>query len=142
VALTDVGFGISQLLPIIVQAIYSYETSKSRSGLLLVEQPELHLHPNLQAKIADFIIKKSQPSQNREGLQWIIETHSESLIRRLQRRVKEKQIKPEDVSILYVDRIGDYGSVIKRMRLDEYGDFIDSWPDGFFVDAFSDLTSD
>lgn len=142
VALTDVGFGISQLLPIIVQAIYSYETSKSRSGLLLVEQPELHLHPNLQAKIADFIIKKSQPTQNREGLQWIIETHSESLIRRLQRRVKEKQIKPEDVSILYVDRVGDYGSVIKRMRLDEYGDFIDSWPDGFFVDAFSDLTSD
>jgi hypothetical protein len=53
-----------------------------------------------------------------------------------------KQIKPEDVSILYVDRVGDYGSVIKRMRLDEYGDFIDSWPDGFFVDAFSDLTSD
>jgi predicted ATPase len=140
VALTDVGFGISQLLPIIIQAIYSYELSKKRRSLILVEQPELHLHPNLQAKIADFIIKKSQPTQNREGLQWIIETHSESLIRRLQRRVKEKQLKPEDVSILYVDRVGDYGSVIKRLRLDEYGEFIDSWPNGFFVDAFSDLT--
>jgi len=140
VALTDVGFGISQLLPIIIQAIYSYEFSKKRRSLILVEQPELHLHPNLQAKIADFIIKKSQPTQNHEGLQWIIETHSESLIRRLQRRVKEKQLKPEDVSILYVDRVGDYGSVIKRLRLDEYGEFIDSWPNGFFVDAFSDLT--
>jgi predicted ATPase len=139
VALTDVGFGISQLLPIIIQATYSYETSKNKTGLMLVEQPELHLHPNLQAKIADFIIRKSKPSQNREGLQWIIETHSESLIRRLQRRVKEKKLKPEDISILYVDRVGDYGSVIKRLRLDEYGDFIDSWPDGFFVDAFSDL---
>ena len=142
VALTDVGFGISQLLPIIVQATYSYETSKNKTGLMLVEQPELHLHPNLQAKIADFIIRKSKPALNKEGLQWIIETHSESLIRRLQRRVKEKQLKPEDISILYVDRVGDYGSVIKRLRLDEYGDFIDSWPDGFFVDAFSDLTDE
>jgi predicted ATPase len=142
VALTDVGFGISQLLPIIVQAIYLYEKSNIRKGLILVEQPELHLHPNLQAKIADFILRKSQPNENKEGVQWIIETHSESLIRRLQKRVKEKLIKPEDISFLYVDKIDSIGSVIKRLRLDEDGDFIDSWPNGFFVDAFSDLLGD
>ena len=73
--------------------------------------------------------------------QWIVETHSELLILRIQRRIREGSLNPSDVSVLYVNPNAPdaEGSTISRLRLDEKGDFIDEWPDGFFEDGFGEL---
>ena len=132
VTLADVGFGINQLLPVIIEGVASepYAT-------LCVEQPEIHLHPRLQANIADLMIETSSRKQ------WIVETHSELLILRLQRRIRERKIKSSDVSVLYVDPNTDgQGSIIKKLKLDKNGDFSDEWPDGFFDEGFNELMTE
>ena len=129
VALLDVGFGISQLLPFIVQSLVS------EKQIISIEQPEVHVHPRLQADLGDLLAEAIQkPRQN----QFIIETHSEHLILRLQRLVRKKQIRPEDVSVIYVSR-GPEGANAERLRLDEDGDFIDDWPNGFFPERLREL---
>ena len=134
----DVGFGISCILPVIVEGIASQE-----SATICVEQPEIHLHPSLQANIADLMIDTiaDEPGKRK---QWIVETHSELLITRLQRRVREGGIRSEDVTVLYVDPDNEYseGSAIIKLRLDENGDFIDHWPHGFFDEAFNELMAE
>ena len=129
VALSDVGFGISQLLPFIVQSLVS------EGQIISIEQPEVHVHPKLQADLGDLLaasIKKDQPNQ------FIVETHSEHLILRMQRLVRKQQIKPEDISVIYVSR-GPDGAKAERLRLDEEGDFIDEWPNGFFAERLREL---
>ena len=129
IALPDVGFGISQLLPFVVQSLVSEEQ------IISIEQPEVHVHPKLQADLGDLLaaaIKKDRPNQ------FIIETHSEHLILRLQRLVRKKEIKPEDVSVIYVSR-GPEGAESQCLRLDEDGDFIDEWPNGFFPERLREL---
>lgn len=141
VAPSDVGFGIGQLLPIIVEGLIS------SNRVLLVEQPEIHLHPKLQAHIADFVIETSGLKKTAEDgstrimpkNQWIIETHSEALILRLQKRIRQGTISKEDVSILYVSQRPADGSKIIQLRLDDHGDFIDEWPHGFFEESFDEL---
>ena len=127
VALPDVGFGISQLLPFVVQSLVSEER------IISIEQPEVHVHPKLQADLGDLLAEAIT-----RGNQFIIETHSEHLILRLQRLVREKEIKPEDVSVIYVSR-GPEGAKSQRLRIDEEGDFIDEWPDGFFPERLREL---
>ena len=128
-ALPDVGFGISQLLPFIVQSLVS------EKQIISIEQPEVHVHPRLQADLGDLLAEAiKEPRQNR----FIIETHSEHLILRLQRLVRKKEIKPEDVSVVYVSR-GPEGAKAERLRLDEDGDFIDEWPSGFFLERLREL---
>ena len=138
VTLADVGYGINQLLPVIIEGIASQEDS-----IICVEQPEIHLHPRLQADIADLMIDTiaDEPGKRK---QWIVETHSELLILRLQRRIREGKIKPEDISVLYVDPDdkNTEGSAIISLRMDENGDFIDHWPEGFFDEAFNELTAE
>ena len=129
VALSDVGFGVSQLLPFIVQSLIAEEQ------IISIEQPEVHVHPKLQADLGDLLaaaIKKENPNQ------FIIETHSEHLILRLQRLVRKKEIKPEDVSVIYVSRRPE-GAKAERLHLDEDGDFIDEWPNGFFTERLREL---
>ncbi len=129
VALPDVGFGISQLLPFVVQSLVSEEQ------IISIEQPEVHVHPRLQADLGDLLaeaIKKPRRSQ------FIVETHSEHLILRLQRLVYKNRIKPEDVSVIYVSR-GPEGAEAQRLHLDEEGDFIDEWPNGFFLERLREL---
>ena len=128
VALPDVGFGISQLLPFIVQSL------ASAGRIISIEQPEVHVHPRLQADLGDLLAKAIKKHQK----QFIIETHSEHLILRLQRLVRKKQIEPEDVSVIYVSR-GLEGAKAERLRLDEEGDFIDEWPKGFFLERLREL---
>ena len=95
VALADVGFGVSQLLPFIVQSLVS------EKQIISIEQPEVHVHPKLQADLGDLLAEAiKKPRQNR----FIVETHSEHPILRLQRLIYEKKIKPEDVSVIYVSR--------------------------------------
>src|SRR5262249_47084484 len=97
--------------------------------------PEVHIHPRLQADLADLLIEATrEPRLN----QFIIETHSEHLALRLQRRVREKKIVPGDVSVLYVSR-GVNGAAGKPLGLDEEGDFIDYFPGGFFPERLREL---
>lgn len=141
VAPSDVGFGIGQLLPIIV------EGAVARNKILCVEQPEIHLHPRLQAHVADLLIETAGLVPPKDGArptlrhsnQWIVETHSESLMLRLQRRIREQLIRPEDVSILYVEPGGANGSRIMQLRLDEHGEFVDEWPMGFFEERYAEV---
>lgn len=129
VALPDVGYGISQLLPFVVQSLVSEQQ------IISIEQPEVHVHPRLQADLGDLLAEAiKEPRQN----QFIIETHSEHLILRLQRLVYERRIKPEDVSVIYVSR-GPEGAETQRLHLDGEGDFVDEWPDGFFPERLREL---
>ena len=81
--------------------------------------------------------------KNGKRKQWIVETHSELLILRLQRRIREGKIKPEDISVLYVDPNDESteGSAIKVLRLGEDSYFKDPWPDGFFADSLKEQLS-
>ncbi|MYC77458.1 AAA family ATPase [Candidatus Poribacteria bacterium] len=129
VALPDVGFGVSQLLPFIVQSLVAKEQ------IISIEQPEVHVHPKLQADLGDLLAEAiKEPRQNR----FIVETHSEHLILRLQRLIRKKLLEPEDVSVIYVSR-GPEGAKAERLHLDEDGDFIDEWPNGFFLERLREL---
>lgn len=127
---TDVGFGISQLMPIIVEGLINKET-------ICVEQPETHLHPKMQAELADFFISTSIKSGS-DGCQWIIETHSEALMLRIMRRVRDGKINHNDISVIYVEPTPD-GAIALQLSLDRRGDFIDEWPGGFFEQSFDDI---
>ena len=135
VTLADVGYGINQILPVIIEGIASHKGS-----IICVEQPEIHLHPRLQANIADLMIDTIADEDVQANKQWIVETHSELLILRLQRRIREGKIKPEDISVLYVDPNDESteGSAIKVLRLGEDSYFRDPWPDGFFADSLNE----
>ena len=144
VAPSDVGFGIGQLLPILVQAVVA---NRSRGAITCVEQPEIHLHPKLQAHLADLFIETSgagntgmEDESARSEHQWIVETHSEALMLRLQRRIREGKVDPNQVAVLYVERVPDgTSSTVTQLRLDEHGDFIDEWPEGFFEEGFDEI---
>jgi predicted ATPase len=125
----DVGIGISQVLPILVQC------SSESNATICIEQPELHLHPRLQGDLADVFIRTSIGSEQNNS--YVIETHSEHIIRRLMRRIREGKISKDDVSILYVES-GLNGSTVTPIRMDDDGDLIDEWPNGFFEESFRD----
>ncbi|QBJ63528.1 AAA family ATPase [Pseudoalteromonas sp. DL-6] len=124
----DVGFGIGQVLPIIFEAVVSDKNS------ICVEQPEIHLHPRLQAHLADLFIDSVESGKN----QWIVETHSEALMLRIQRRIREKRISKEMISVLYVD-VGETGAQVTRISLDDDGDFTTAWPEGFFEERLNEI---
>ena len=137
---SDVGFGIGQLLPIVVEGVVS------EKRILCVEQPEIHLHPRLQAHLADFFIKtsigcnKERKSFGKSSNQWLIETHSEALMLRLQRRIRERELSANDVSVIYVDPPkGEEGTRLLELRLDEEGNFLDEWPAGFFEESYDEI---
>jgi hypothetical protein len=122
----DVGIGISQVLPVLVMAF------GSEGKLLAMEQPEIHLHPALQAELADVFIESALGKRKNT---FILETHSEHLILRLMRRIREEKLRPDDVCVLFVEPT-DRGSRFVELRIDEDGDFIDEWPGGFFEESF------
>jgi len=128
----DIGVGISQVLPVVVAA---QDTSAS---VVCIEQPELHIHPSVQVGLGDLFIDGAQDKH----LSFLIETHSEHLVMRLQRRIRETtagELPPEqtaltaaEVNIIYLDR-DDGGTVCAvAVGLDENGKFTDRWPRGFF----------
>jgi hypothetical protein len=131
VSMLDVGFGISQVLPIIVQSMLSH------GNTILIEQPEIHLHPKLQAALGTLLAKGIRSPRNN---QFLVETHSEHLMLRIQRLIREGTLHPADVSVLYVTREED-GSHCYSLRLDDEGDFIDEWPEGFFEEGFREIFS-
>ena len=128
VLITDVGFGVSQLLPVLVLCYYVPENST-----IILEQPEIHLHPKVQSDLADVLI---DVVKNR-NVQIILESHSEHLLLRLMRRMAEEDISA-DQTALYFCQIHDGTSEIERLKIDEYGN-ISNWPQDFFGDSTGEL---
>lgn len=127
VTIADVGFGVSQLLPIVMVGLRS-----DPGDLLVFEQPEIHLHPMLQANLADFLI-----ALTRQGKRILLETHSDHIIHRLRRRAAEDaadQLK-DQISILFVrPGTGSGGSLVEPLTVDQYGQ-ISNWPPDFLPEA-------
>lgn len=136
VKITDVGFGVSQVLPALVQAFYCPPHST-----VWMEQPEIHLHPQLQAELADVFVSAVQARENgkERQAQLIIESHSEHFLNRLQRRVAEGAISPDDVAVYFCRRI-DAATVLEPLQLNEYGE-IENWPEDFFGDEMADISA-
>ena len=139
----DVGFGISQVLPVLVEAF------GSNNRIVAIEQPEIHLHPALQADLGDvFITSALGPQRNT----FLLETHSEHLLLRIMRRMRDTvngtlppgipPVHPDDVAILFVQPKADGStSVIEELRLDTDGTLVDHWPGGFFEEGFKERFS-
>ena len=125
--LTDVGFGVSQVLPVVTLLQYVPEGST-----VILEQPEIHLHPLAQANLADVIINAATHRQ----VQVILESHSEHLLLRLQRRITEEAVPADDIQ-LYFCTIPEGISKLEKLKLDLFGQ-IDNWPDNFMGDAFGE----
>lgn len=135
----DVGVGMSQLIPVIVSTMEEKQ--------LFIEQPELHLHPSMQLVVADLIISRLNKVREKNNFNtWLIaETHSEHIMLRLLRRIRESatsdiyhrdySLKPDEISVYFVNP-SKQGTSFKKIRIDEEGDFIDEWPDGFFEESF------
>lgn len=137
----DVGIGISQVLPVLVMAY------ASRNKLLAMEQPEIHLHPALQAELGDVFIESALGERKNT---FILETHSEHLILRLMRRMRETYngketglppIAPHDIAVLYVEPNGTH-SIVREMPLNELGELVKSWPGGFFEEGLREQFGD
>lgn len=146
-SLQEVGVGVSQVLPVIISAL-GY-----KNELVAIEQPEIHIHPAFQAELGDLFIE-SALGDNKNT--FLLETHSEHLMLRLLRRIRETTeqntddwpqtlreacpngIKPEDVCVLYAD-LGPDGTTFKELRINELGEFIDEWPSGFFDERIQEI---
>lgn len=130
IPLTDVGFGLSQVLPVLVLLAYVPERTT-----VLLEQPEMHLHPAAQAGLADILIEVAKV----RNLQVLVESHSEHLLARLQRRVAEEVVSADDVALYFCNHDG-HKSEITSLELDELGE-IQNWPKNFFGDAMGEAVA-
>ena len=128
--LTDVGFGVSQVLPVLVLLYYVPEGST-----VLMEQPEIHLHPAVQSGLADVMLNVAKV----RNVQIVVESHSEHLMRRLQRRVAENSASAEDVKLYFVSFKRGKASV-SDLLLNEWGE-IENWPNKFFGDEMGEIAA-
>jgi AAA15 family ATPase/GTPase len=127
--LRDLGYGYSQLLPLILCLGFGHKTNKR---LIIIEEPELHLHPNLQSKIADLFVDAIQSN----NIRLIIETHSEYLIRKLQNLVAAKTINKDDINLYYFDSEKKSNKkIIRKLGLNDNGLLIDKFGSGFLDEA-------
>ena len=135
----DVGIGVSQVLPVLVHAF------ADQKQIVIIEQPEIHLHPALQAELGDVFIESALgPGRNT----FLLETHSEHVILRVLRRVRETTegklprgatpVRPEDVSVVFVEPTAK-GSRVRSLPVTPDGDFAVPWPGGFFAERLADL---
>jgi predicted ATPase len=127
------------VLPVLVGAYASKEK------IIAIEQPEIHLHPKLQAELGDVFIE-SALGENKNT--YILETHSEHLILRIMKKMRETfngnlpegvpPVKPSDVSVLFVEPDGAR-SIVREMQLNERGELVKSWPGGFFEEGLNEV---
>jgi len=134
----DVGVGLSQIVPILVALL------EPKAPLVALEQPELHLHPRQQAALGDALICGMTAAPNRVLL---IETHSEHLILRLLRRIRETssneaiettQLRPSQITVVYIQPQGT-NAVVTALPISDDGDFTQLWPNGFFAERVKEL---
>ena len=128
--LTDVGFGVSQVLPALVLLYYVPEGS-----ILLMEQPEIHLHPSVQSGLADVILSAAKTRK----LQVIVESHSEHMLRRFQLRVAEAKADYEEVKLYFCDSKGGESKLVD-LELDMFGE-IQNWPPNFFGNEMGEIAA-
>lgn len=133
----DVGFGVSQVLPILVEGLLA-----DNNTTILMEQPEIHLHPNMQAELADFFID-SLNLQSRESSKipnsYIIETHSEYILRRIRRRIAEGKIRASDVAVYFIkprDKVNPESALLELKDISEDGAI--EWPRDYYITEFED----
>ncbi len=139
VAPCDIGVGVAQVLPVVIGSM------APGYSVLAVEQPELHVHPAVQTRLADVLARQVVGTQDRLLL---LETHSEHLMLRLLRRIREQQegeiepgaptVKPEDLSVLYLSNEGG-AMQITELPVTPDGDFSRQWPKGFFEERSAEL---
>jgi len=135
----DVGTGVSQVIPVVAGAM------APGCRYLTVEQPELHLHPAIQCNLGDLFISQMHRYQERT---FLLETHSEHLILRLLRRIRETSegeledsslsLTPDQVAILYIEEI-DNGVAVCKMEISKEGDLLTPWPNGFFPERMTEI---
>lgn len=130
VPITDVGFGVSQILPVLVLCFYA-----PTGSTILLEQPEIHLHPLAQSGLADALLD----ARKRRNVQILIESHSEHLLRRLQLRVSEEKLSASDVALWFCG-VEQGESRATKLRLDVLGS-IGNWPRNFFGDQFGEVAA-
>ncbi len=132
VNIADGGFGVSQILPVVVALL-----AAKRGSLVILDHPELHLHPRVQMDLADLLIYITEASD----IQVLLESHSEHLLARLQRRIAERGTGTSGLSSsdlrLYFCRLSEGASVLEQLDVDESGT-ISNWPTDFFGDTFSE----
>ena len=137
--LTDVGFGFSQILPVVAQL---WSMRRRRRGVryrhhdkptLAIEQPELHLHPGLQARLADVLIRAiASANKDRIGLRVVLETHSEAIVNRIGQRIAAGHLDPEQAAVVLFEPTGSgRPSRVRTATFDTNG-FLRNWPFGFF----------
>ena len=124
--LKDVGVGVSQVLPVIVAALFAQP-----GHIVIVEEPESHLHPLAQSKLAELLAKVSKE----RNVQFIVETHSEHLFRRMQTLIAKQQVRPKETAMYFVERIGR-DAKLRELIPNEFGAI--EWPDKFFGDAIGE----
>ena len=129
-SIMDVGFGVSQILPVLVLLHYV-----PKGSIVLLEQPEIHLHPAVQSGLADVIVSAAF----HRNVQVVVESHSEHLLRRLQRRVAERRINFEDTKLYFCDHKGSESS-LEPLGLNLFGE-IENWPKDFFGDEFAEIAA-
>jgi predicted ATPase len=153
---TSLGVGLSQIVPIIYHCLNSVSETRFPSKILTIEQPELHLHPRAQTRLGDLFLAcfgdEDNDYVNNETLitqqQVVAETHSEHLILRILRRIRETTngILPASMKPVTTSRVAVYyftsseeGTIAKRLHINDQGEFIDSWPNGFFEERLEEL---
>ncbi len=136
VKLTDVGIGVSQVLPVVVECF-----SVPPGSIVIFEQPELHLHPQMQADLADVFIDaiRAREKGKPRDIQFIIESHSEHFLRRLQRRIAEDPSLQQKTAMYFVD-VFKGRSRLQPLEVDPYGNIL-NWPEAFFGDEMEDLVA-
>lgn len=126
--LTDVGFGVSQVLPALVLLYYVPEGST-----ILMEQPEIHLHPSVQSGLADAILTAAKTRK----LQIVVESHSEHMLRRFQRRVAEQAYAADEIKLYFCDNVNGRAR-LSDLSLNMFGE-IQNWPENFFGDEMTEI---
>jgi predicted ATPase len=125
--LKDVGVGVSQVIPVIVAALFAQP-----GHIVIVEEPESHLHPRAQGKLAELLARVSKE----RNVQFIVETHSEHLFRRMQTLIAKQEITPHDAAMYFIERDGK-AARIRPLEPDDFGR-VKYWPEGFFGDALGE----
>lgn len=144
VNLKDLGFGVSQIIPLLLSLsqeidstymwAYDDDGNEYLPIVMLIEEPEANLHPALQSKLANFFVEASEQF----NIQFIIETHSEYLIRKLQYLTAKKEIKPSDTQLYYFhhpDRIPGGEDQIYPINIKADGSLTKDFGKGFFDEA-------
>jgi predicted ATPase len=131
VDLAQAGQGLSQVLPVVVQAVTAREAGP---GVDIVEHPEAELHPGAHAAVADLLLDKL-PGPQRPV---VVETHSEVLLLRIRRKIAEGSLAPNDVAIYWIDSDTDGQATARRVKVTEKGE-VENWPEGVFLEDYEEI---